>query len=73
MSRHHRTRARRHTSHMGAAGAFVLFLVFALLLGGIAATTPVPDGVVGFLVLVVGLLIWGGSGSRHGGSYGRRR
>ena len=71
MSRRSYRRTRR--AHRSGAGLVILFLVLATVaLGGIASTTPIPDGVVGFafvLVVVVALVTGGGShrrGRRHG-------
>lgn len=57
-TRRTRTHTRRRTTGLGLLGGFLVVLIFALLLGGIAATTPVPDGVVGFLFIVICAGVW---------------
>lgn len=62
-----RTRSRGHTGY-GRGSAVLAVLVFALLCGGIVATTPIPDGVGGFAfaVITLGIVLGGGTHrSRH--------
>jgi Na+/citrate or Na+/malate symporter len=65
-SHHTRHHSRRHSSHgVGAAGALVTILIFGFLLGGIGATTPVPDGVIGAAFVIVILMVWISVGTRR--------
>lgn len=63
-----RRRSRGHSlrRHHGLSrgGALIIFLILALLLGGIANAAPSLTGPVGFAVIVVGILCWIGAGSR---------
>lgn len=50
---------------MSRTGAAVVFLALCGLLGGIADAVPRLTGLVGFMVLVVGVLCWLAAGTRR--------
>ncbi len=58
-----RSGARRGHRGLSRGGAGAAFVTLSLLLGGIANAVPPLTGLVGFLVLLVGVLCWLAAGS----------
>jgi hypothetical protein len=50
---------------MGVGSAAASFLVLAILAGAAANAAGVPDGVLGFVVVVLAILVWVAAGSRR--------